>query len=164
MGLLACKNSNLDSPTLSCFPAPAAMVITYTSQNYSRTPLEAHKRLTFIFFASLCLLFRWNTNSLWFDLSYVKWVTRFLMMSAGQSKPHLSQTDGWESVYQAVGGHKALKQSAGELDSKGIGVLSVSLCGKSDHTVNIQRAGSVVKKPLNRGWQSASYKQRLLPK
>lgn len=41
-------------------------------------------------------------------------------------------------------------------------VLSDCLCVESDHTVNIQRAELVVKKLVNRDWQSASVKQRFL--
>lgn len=51
-------------------------------------------------------------------------------------------------------GHKALekkiKECRGSWFAK-IGGPERCLCGKSDHTVNIQRAGLVVKEPLNRG-------------
>lgn len=66
-------------------------------------------------------------------------------------------------VCHAMVGHRALEQSAGG-DCVNRRVLSSPLCGKSDHTVNIQRPGSVVKTLLNRGWQSESYKWRVLPK
>lgn len=45
------------------------------------------------------------------------------------------------SVYQAMVGHKALEHSAEELGCVNRGLLSSSLCGKSDHTVNIQSLG-----------------------